>query len=251
MNRIIEMDINLARDTWNAVTSQPPTMSPTLALALRRMLEASTAAAPPVAVPVPPGWGVQASMPAPDDPDAGALMWGRLMVAQGMSAALAYAAVQAQWTKDKHPTALTFTAADLGTPPAPAGPSVADLAREAEERAQAAASVADMVPGSWSRAHILGAIINAGFDSPSVWVALKTEVGEPITGTTGTGPRASRAIAATQGSKFSGALVNMRAGMSLDDAYANQRAGVGGNLTDPEFSDSELADAWALAQSFG
>lgn len=59
MSRFFELPIDIANQLWSAVTSTPSVLSSELALAIRKALEASTAAAPvpPAAVAVPTPWG--------------------------------------------------------------------------------------------------------------------------------------------------------------------------------------------------
>ena len=136
-------------------------------------------------------------------------------------------------------------------------PDPNQAAKDAAAQAASAATVADMVPGHWSQAHILAAILNSGGlaygpggAGTLVWTALHVATGEAVR-TTGTAPVAAKCIADTQGSKFSTALNHLRGGVTVQAAFDNQKAGVDGNYTDPDFTIDELTSAWALAQSLG
>lgn len=110
--------------------------------------------------------------------------------------------------------------------------------------------MSDMVPGQWSRSHILGAILNSGALSYAPGGA-GTRVQDALVAAAGSAYSVAKAISDTQGSKFATALSHIRAGVSAQEAYDRQKVGVGGNLTDPDFTLDELTGAWALAQSYG
>lgn len=105
------------------------------------------------------------SIPAPTPAEAGALNWGRSIVAGGQTPEFAFDAVKAQWVKDGHTIPLSFGVADLGEfryPPLKAVQSGVDanghpyppghIVTEAERLLQPKGVQYDAPPEGWPKA---------------------------------------------------------------------------------------------------
>ena len=135
-------------------------------------------------------------------------------------------------------------------------PDPNQAAKDAAAREDAAADVADMVPGKWSDTHLIAAAMMSspplqGQPLVNAHVALCTSTAESTATDIPTPPKAASALSDVSGSKMVGAVTQVRNGATVTEAFQGQMKGQGGNVSNPNFTRDELAASAAYPPSWG